>query len=64
MNDRNANKPAGPNFYSGWIRFGRGPWRLICKGTSEAAVLQKVLHYRGCDKLVRKGDSDPNEEQP
>jgi hypothetical protein len=65
MNDSNADNPAsaGPYSFSGWIRRGRGPWRLHCRGASEAAVLRELLRYRGCDKLVRRGDADPNKEQ-
>jgi hypothetical protein len=48
--------------FTGWIRRGRGPWRLFCRGASEQAVLEEMLRRapRGSDKLVRQGDSDPN----
>jgi hypothetical protein len=65
MNDNNADNPAsaGPYSFSGWIRRGRGPWRLLCRGASEQAVLRELLRYQGWDKLVRQGDADPNREQ-
>jgi hypothetical protein len=64
MSDSNADNPAAAGPYSGWIRRGRGPWRLLCRGASEAAVLKELLRYRDYDKRLLRGDSDPNREEP
>jgi hypothetical protein len=63
MSNNNPDKPASLFSYSGWIRRGRGPWRLLCRGASEQAVLRELLRYEGWNKLVRRGDADPNQEQ-
>jgi hypothetical protein len=67
MNDPNADNPAsaGPYSFSGWIRRGRGPWRLLCRGASEQAVLRQLLvrRYRDCEKRLLRGDGNPNREQ-
>jgi hypothetical protein len=50
--------------YSGWVRQGRGRWRLFCRGASAECVLADMLDRcpAGVDKLVRQGSEDPNEE--
>jgi len=52
--------------FSGWIRRGRGPWRLFCRAATEQAVLDELLRRAplGTDKLVREGNGDPNDEVP
>lgn len=54
-----------PHSYSGWFRFGRGPWRLLCQGASHEAVLSQLLERapQGSDKLVRDGVGDPNRDE-
>ncbi len=51
--------------FSGWIRRGRGPWRLFCRAATEQACLDRLLKESpvGTDKLVRQGDGDPNGEK-
>jgi hypothetical protein len=51
--------------FTGWIRRGRGPWRLFCRGASEQAVLAEMQRRApaGVDKLVRQGNSDPNRDR-
>lgn len=52
--------------WSGWIRRSpRGRWRLWCRAATEQAVLDELLKRApaGSDKLVRLGDSDPNNER-
>jgi hypothetical protein len=48
--------------WTGWIRRGRGPWRLFCRAATEQAALDVLLRDApaGVDKLVRAGDGDPN----
>jgi hypothetical protein len=50
--------------FSGWIRQGRGRWKLFCRAATEQACLDELLKRSplGVDKLVRAGDSSPNDE--
>lgn len=51
--------------FTGWIRQGRGRWRLFCRAASEQAALDELLQRapRGCDKQVRQGNGDPNDDR-
>ncbi|HEY7427436.1 MAG TPA: hypothetical protein VH682_24595 [Gemmataceae bacterium] len=48
--------------WAGWIRRGKGRWRLFCRACTEQRVLDMLLQEvpAGVDKLVRQGNADPN----
>jgi hypothetical protein len=51
-----------PVFWSGWVRRGKGRWRLFCRAATAEACWAELLSKSpaGRDKLVRQGDADPN----
>jgi hypothetical protein len=51
-----------PVSWRGWVRRGRGRWRLFCRGATREAVLAEMLNKAppGLDKLAREGEADPN----
>jgi hypothetical protein len=56
-----TTETTSPYGVSGWVRNGRGRWKLFCRGATEQAVLDQLLGVRpGLDKLVKEGDADPN----
>lgn len=65
---RSATQKSAPIFV-GWIRRGRGKWpgrwRRFCRASSYGECLEMLLDrvQSGVDKLVREGESDPNEEK-
>lgn len=49
--------------FSGWIRQRpRGQWKLFCRAATEQDAWEALLREApaGTDKLVRRGDADPN----
>lgn len=58
-----------PISWTGWIRSQpsgpRGRWKLFCSAATEQACLRMLIDKAptGCDKLVRQGDADPNEDK-
>ena len=51
--------------FAGWIRRRpQGHWRLFCRAATEQACLDELLRRApaGCDKLVRQGGADPNDD--
>lgn len=57
--------PSSVVSFSGWVRRGRGRWRLLCRAATEQACLGELLRRApgGTDKLVRQGNADPNEDE-
>jgi hypothetical protein len=52
--------------WCGWVRRGRGRWRLFCRAATAEACWAELLARAaaGLDKLVRQGDADPNADHP